>query len=87
MLTISKAALVVAALGLAAPLATAWPVLAQDTAAPTQAAPFSFELNIPTVTAVDSSMSEDQIKDVFTSNFLDHADQLATLNATSITIP
>lgn len=87
MLTISKAALVVATLGLAAPFAATTPVLAQDTAAPTQAAPFSFELKIPTVTAVDSTMSEDQIKDVFTSNFLSHADQLATLNATSITIP
>ena len=42
---------------------------------------------MPSVVAVDSSMSEDQIKDVFTSNFLTHADQLATLNATSITIP
>lgn len=87
MLKISKAALVVATLGLAAPLTAAWPAFAQDNAAPTQAAPFAFELKIPTVTAVNSSMSEDQIKDVFTSNFLDHADELATLNATSITIP
>jgi hypothetical protein len=63
------------------------PAFAQDTTAPTQAAPFAFELKVPSVTAIDSSMSEDQIKDVFTSNFLSHADQLATLNATSITIP
>jgi hypothetical protein len=84
-LTISKAALVVATLGLGAPLAGAAPAFAQDSI--TQRAPFALELKIPTVTAVDSSMSEDQIKDVFTSNFLTHADQLAALNATSITIP
>jgi len=83
-LTISRAALLAATLGFAIPVL---PVVAQDTASPTQAVPFAFELKIPSVEAVDSSMSEDQIKDVFTSNFLTHADQLATLNATSITIP
>ena len=85
MLKISRAALFAATLGLAAPLL---PALAQDTPGqPTEQAPFVFELKVPSVVAVDSSMSEDQIKDVFTSNFLDHADQLASLNATSITIP
>lgn len=85
MLRISRAALFAATLGLAAPV---FPTFAQDTIGqPTQPAPFTFELKIPSVEAVDSSMSEDQIKDVFTSNFLSHADQLAALNATSITIP
>ena len=84
MLTLSRAALLAATLGLAMPVL---PVLAQDSAAPAQAAPFAFEIKVPSVDAIDSSMSADQIKDVFTSNFLSHADQLAALNATSITIP
>jgi hypothetical protein len=84
-LKISRAALFAAMLGLAAPVL---PAFAQDTPGqPTEQAPFTFELKVPSVVAVDSSMSEDQIKDVFTSNFLSHADQLASLNATSITIP
>lgn len=85
MLKISRAALFAATLGLAAPIL---PAFAQDTPSqPSEQAPFTFELKVPSVVAVDSSMSEDQIKDVFTSNFLTHADQLAALNATSITIP
>ncbi len=85
MLNISRAALVAATLGLAAPV---MPVFAQVAPAqPTQPVPFAFEIKVPSVVAVDSSMSEDQIKDIFTSNFLTHADQLANLNATSITIP
>lgn len=85
MLKISRAALLAATLGFALPLL---PAIAQDTPGqPTQALPFTFEIKVPSVTAVDSSMSEDQIKDLFTANFLSHADQLAGLNATSITIP
>lgn len=84
MLTISRAALLAATLGLAAPVL---PVFAQDSTQTTEEAPFAFEISIPSVVAVDSSMSEDQIKDVFSPNFLEHADELATLNATSITIP
>ncbi len=84
MLKISRAALFAATLGFAAPVL---PLMAQDSAKPMQAAPFAFEIKVPSVVAVDSSMSEDQIKDIFTSNFLTHADQLATLNAASITIP
>ena len=84
MLNISRAALLAATLGLAAPVL---PAIAQESAAPTENAPFAFELKIPSVEAVDSSMSEDQIKDVFTANFLSHADELASLNATRITIP
>lgn len=84
MLKISRAALLAATLGLAAPVL---PAIAQDSVSPMQQAPFSFELKMPTVLAVGSSMTEDEIRDVFTSNFLSHADQLASLDATSITIP
>jgi hypothetical protein len=84
-LKLSRAALLAATLGLAAPVL---PAFAQESPGqPADQMPFAFELKIPSVVAVDSSMSEDQIKDVFTSNFLTHADQLASLNATSITIP
>lgn len=85
MLKLSRAALLAATLGLSAPVL---PAFAQDTTQPSQpAAPFVLDIKVPSLVAVDSSMSEDQIKDVFTSNFLSHADQLAGLNATSITIP
>jgi hypothetical protein len=82
-LKLSRAALLAATLGLAAPAAFVLPVAAQETQSP--AVPF--ELKIPSVVAIDSSMSEDQIKDVFTSNFLSQADGLARLTASSITIP
>lgn len=85
MLKLSRAALLAATLGLAAPVV---PVLAQDTTGQaTPSMPFSFEIKVPSVTAVDSSMSEDQIKNLFTPDFLKNAEQLAALNATSITIP
>ncbi len=83
MLKLSRAALLAATLGLAAPAAFVLPVAAQET--PSPAVPF--ELKVPSVVAIDSSMSEDQIKDVFTSNFLSQADGLARLTASSITIP
>ncbi len=84
MLKLSRAALLAATLGLAAPAAFVLPVAAQ---AETQSPAVPFELKIPSVVAIDSSMSEDQIKDVFTSNFLSQADGLARLTASSITIP
>jgi hypothetical protein len=83
-LKLSRAALLAATLGLAVPVL---PVIAQDSTAPSEATPFAFEIKVPTVLAVGSSMTEDEIKDVFSSNFLTHADQLAKLSATSITIP
>jgi hypothetical protein len=86
-LKLSRAALLAASLGLAAPALTALPAMAQEATPTTPAPAFTFEIKVPSVVAVDSSMSEDQIKDVFTSNFLSHADQLASLSATSITIP
>ena len=82
MLNLSRAALLAASLSLAVPAAfVVVPAYAQETQAPV------FELKIPSVVAVDSSMSEDQIKDVFTSKFLSQADALARLTASSITIP
>ena len=83
MLKLSRAALLAATLGLAAPAALVLPVAAQETQSPA----IPFELKVPSVVAIDSSMSEDQIKDVFTSNFLSQADGLARLTASSITIP
>jgi hypothetical protein len=84
-LKLSRAALLAATLGLAAPVV---PVFAQDTTGQTTPSmPFSFEIKVPSVTAVESSMSEDQIKAVFTADFMAQAEALASLNAASITIP
>lgn len=85
MLKISKAALLAAMFSLSAvPAIGLLPAVAQETQA---AAPFAVTFDIPTVTAVNSSMSEQQIKDLFSASFLDRASQLAGLNADSITIP
>lgn len=87
MLTISRAALVAASLSLfAVPAIGLAPAFAQETTTPASA-PFAVTFDIPAITAVNSSMSEQQIKDLFGPNFLDHAGQLAALNAESITIP
>jgi len=48
---------------------------------------FDSKVSIPTVTAVDSSMDEAAIRDALGPNFLNHVNDLAKLNATSITIP
>jgi hypothetical protein len=82
-LTISRAALLAATLSLSAPALSVLPAVAQDMQQPD----FNMSLEISEITAVGSSMSEDQLRDVFTSNFLEHADELARLTATSITIP
>ena len=87
-LKLSRAALLAATIGLAVPAAFVLPATAQETVQPSKPnEAIAFEIKIPSVVAVDSSMSEDQIKDVFTANFLTHGDQLAALSATSITIP
>ena len=44
-------------------------------------------LSIPTITAVGSSMDEAALRDVLTGGFMKHVDEIAKLNATSITIP
>lgn len=91
LLKISQAALVAATLMLAAPATGA---LAQDTAPAVNEhwnevfdAGFSYSLSIPTVLAVGSSMSEAALRDALTGKFLEHADELSALTATSITIP
>jgi hypothetical protein len=83
-LKISKAALFAAMLSLsAAPTIGLLPAVAQETQAPA----FSFAITVPTIVPLGSSMDEAALKDVFTSNFLNRADALAALTATSITIP
>lgn len=83
MLKLSRAALLAASLGLVMPALTVLPAVAQEMAAPK----FEVIVDVPSVVAVDSSMSESQIKDVFTSSFFSQAENLARLTATSITIP
>ncbi|MEO6394410.1 MAG: hypothetical protein ABIO40_00685 [Devosia sp.] len=48
---------------------------------------FSYSLSIPTVRAINSSMDEAALREALSGKILEHADELATLNATSITIP
>lgn len=48
---------------------------------------FSSSLSIPTITAVDSSMDEAALRDALSGGFGKHVDEIARLNATSITIP
>jgi hypothetical protein len=81
----SKPALLAAALVLSLPLAGALPALAEDAASP--APDLGFTLTIPTIQATGSSMTEEQIRDALTGNFLAHVDELANLSAASITIP
>ena len=76
-LNISRAALVAATLSLSAPLL---PAVAQETTQSTETAPFVFEISVPNIVALDSSMSEDQLKALFSASFLDHADALALLH-------
>ena len=96
MLTISKAALLAATLGFSAiPVIGALPALAQDaveaeagdTGADEDDVPFAVAISVPSIIAVDSSMDEAALRDVFTTNFLDRTEELANLDATSITIP
>ena len=48
---------------------------------------FTSGLSIPTITAVDSSMDEAALRDALSGGFGKHVDEIATLNATSISIP
>lgn len=48
---------------------------------------FTSSLSIPTITAVDSSMDEAALRDALSGGFGKHVDEIAKLNATSITIP
>lgn len=87
MLKLSRAALLAASLSLAAPAILVAPTLAQEATQESESPALKAVVTVPTVTAVDSSMSESQIKELLTSNFLSHADDLARLTASSITIP
>lgn len=84
MLNTSKAALMAAMLSLsAAPIVVSSPALAQESEIPA----FEMGISVPSVIAVDSNMDEAALRDVFSSNFLAHAEALASLNAASITFP
>ncbi|MEQ1769840.1 MAG: hypothetical protein ABL879_08355, partial [Devosia sp.] len=48
---------------------------------------FSFDISIPTVEAVDSSMDEAALRDVLSGGFMKHVAEVAALDATRITIP
>ena len=47
----------------------------------------SFSIDVPTIDAKDSNVSEDVLRDVLSGNLAAHADELAGLTATSITVP
>lgn len=64
----------------AAPAAPAAP-------APTSGADFGFDIQIPTVATVNSSMSATELTRALSGGLASEADKLATLNATSIRIP
>ncbi|MBD8064388.1 hypothetical protein IC608_02715 [Devosia sp. PTR5] len=52
-----------------------------------QAPDVSVEVAIPTIDAVDSSMDEAALADILKGNIAGHAEALAALDATSITVP
>ncbi|SFV31088.1 hypothetical protein SAMN05216456_1228 [Devosia crocina] len=68
------------------------PAMAQKvkTRTPTQeavAAAPAFSISIPTVDAVDSSVDEETIRAIISGDLVDNAEALATLDASSITVP
>ena len=79
-------------LSVALPAAPAWAQKSKTKGeAATQseaAAPMSeFAVDIPEIDAVDANVDEATLRDIFSGNLADHADALAGLNASSITIP
>ena len=50
-------------------------------------ADFDYTVDIPTIDAVDSNVDEDTLRDIFSGNLIDHAEELAGLTAASISIP
>ncbi len=70
----------------AACLLSAAPALAKTkTKAPV--APMEYKVDIPTITAVDASVDEATLRAIFSGDIASHADELAGLDATSITVP
>lgn len=85
MLTISKVALVIAALGLGAMSGAA--SAAEQHKTTTSSSGFTSTLTIPTIAAIESTMDEAALRDALSGGFSRHADELAKLSAASITIP
>lgn len=66
----------------------AWAQKVKTPAAEPAAAPVTdFTVEIPTIAAVGSNLDEATLRDIFSGNVASHADELAGLTATSITIP
>lgn len=66
------------------------PAPAQTSAPPaeTSTSPaFDYSVEVPTIEAVDSNVDEDTLREIFSGNLADHVDELASLTASSITIP
>jgi hypothetical protein len=78
---------------LAAWFAAAPPVSAEDAATghgsttAATAAPTQFKMTIPTVQVVNSSIDESTLRAILSGDLASHADELATLKATSIRVP
>lgn len=87
MLKISKAAMLAAVLSLSAVPAMGLVGAVAEERSFTTMADLTTTIAIPTITAVDSTMDETALRDVFTGGFMKHVDELAGLSATSITIP
>ena len=85
-LKISVAAVFAAVLSLsAAPAVGIVAAAAQETSTTTSG--FTSTLSIPSIIAVDSTMDEAALRDALSGGFANHVDELASLSATSITIP
>ena len=82
-------------LSVALPTSAAWAQKSKTKDAPAVEAPAEetsavtsdFSVEIPTIDAVDSNVDDETLRDIFAGNILDHADDLAGLTATSITVP
>ncbi|MBJ3784071.1 hypothetical protein [Devosia sediminis] len=48
---------------------------------------FEYSISIPTIDAVDSSLSNEVLTEILSGNIVDHAASLAELDATSISVP
>ena len=76
-------------MSVALPAGTAWAqkVKTKDAPPPQASTTSEVSVDIPTIEAVDSSVDEATLRDIFSGNVVDNADALAGLTATSITIP
>jgi len=60
---------------------------ADDAQVFSEAPEFAVDIEVPVIAALESSMDEAALREVFTGKLFEHADALAKLTATSITIP